>query len=330
VALIVLMVPATILAGFARRLGFRLWRVLRRVHFGLLDALGGAAIAVGGTLVVCWLLASLLLNGAFGVLSGQIEGSSILEGVQAVMPPVPDAFATVERYLSTSGFPEVFVNALPQTLAPVRLASSKELARAVSLAGPSTVKVVALGCGDEQEGSGFAVAAGLYVTNAHVVAGTHQITVIAPSGRQASAVVVYFDPRFDLAVLRTVPLGVPDLRVDPSYVGRGATVVVLGYPGGGPFDARPAGIVSRFEAQGRDIYDNVLTDRAVYELDAVVRPGNSGGPLVTRTGEVVGVVFSRSASNPHVGYALASPGVVTRMDKALHSVTPVSTGGCIG
>lgn len=330
VALVVLMVPATVLAGLARQLGFRLWRVLRRAHLRLADALGGLLIAVSGTLVVCWLLASLLLNGAYTPLSRQIEGSAVLRGVQAVMPPVPNAFATVERYLSTSGFPQVFVNALPQPLAPVSLASDAELHQAVAAAGPSTVKVVALGCGAEQEGSGFAVSSGLYVTNAHVVAGTHAITVIAPSGRQAPAVPVAFDPRFDLAVLRTAPLGVPPLRVDPGFVSRGASAIVLGYPGGGPFDARRAGIVSRFEAQGRDIYDNALTDRAVYELEAVVRPGNSGGPLVTPTGEVVGVVFSRSASNPDIGYALASPGVVTRVDAALHASTPASTEGCTG
>ena len=330
VALVVLVVPATVLAGVARQLGFRLWRMLRRAHLRLPDAVGGAAIAVSGTLVVCWLLASLLLNGAFTPLSRQIEGSAVLRGVQAVMPPVPDAFATVERYLTTSGFPQVFVNALPQPLAAVSVASDAEVRQAVIAAATSTVKVVALGCGAEQEGSGFAVASGLFVTNAHVVAGTHAITVVAPSGRQAPAVPVAFDPRFDLAVLRTAPLGVRPLPIDPGFVSRGAPAVVLGYPGGGPFAARRAGIVSRFEAQGRDIYDNALTDRAVYELEAVVRPGNSGGPLVTPSGEVVGVVFSRSASNPDVGYALASPGVATRVDAVLNRSTPVSTQGCTG
>ena len=190
--------------------------------------------------------------------------------------------------------------------------------------------IEALGCGAEQEGSGFAVAPGLFVTNAHVVAGTHDISVITPSGREAPALPVSFDPRFDLAVLRTTPLGVPVLRVDPGFVSRGSSAIVLGYPGGGPFVARRAGIMSRFEAQGRDIYDNALTDRAVYELDAIVRPGNSGGPLVSPSGEVVGVVFSRSASNPDIGYALASPGVAMRVQKALHAVRAASTEGCAG
>jgi S1-C subfamily serine protease len=330
VALVSLVVPASVLAGVARQVGFRLWRALRRAHFGPLDAVAGAGIAVSGTLVVCWLLASLLLSSAYTPLASEIEGSAILRGVQAVMPPVPDAFATVERYLSTSGFPEVLVNALPQPLSPVRMASPAEVREAVASAGASTVKVVALGCGAEEEGSGFAVGPGLFVTNAHVIAGTRDISVITAQGREAPAVPVSFDPRFDLAVLRTAPLGVPPLHVDPGFVDRGSSAVVLGYPGGGPFDARRAGIMSRFEAQGRDIYDGALTDRVVYELDAVVRPGNSGGPLVTPSGEVVGVVFSRSASNPDVGYALASPGVAERVQEALHAYRAASTEGCVG
>ena len=329
VALLVLIVPATVLAGVFRQGGFRLWRVLRRARFGLVDALLGAGIAVSGTLLVCWLLASLLLNGGSPSLSRQIEGSSILRGVQDVMPPVPDAFAAVERYLSTSGFPQVFVNALPQPLAPVSLATQAQVQAAVTAAKASTVKVIAIGCGVEQEGSGFSVAPGLFVTNAHVIAGTHDIAVLAPSGREATAVPVAFGPRFDLAVLRA-RLQVPVLSVDPGFITRGTSAVVLGYPGGGPFDARRAGVMSRFEAQGRDIYDESLTDRTVYELQAVVRPGNSGGPLVTPSGEVVGVVFSRSASNPDIGYALASPGVVSRVAAAERSMRPVSTEACTG
>lgn len=330
VALLVLIVPATLLAGLFRQGGVRLWRVLRRVHFGVVDALAGAGIAVSGTLVVCWLLASLLLNGAYTPLSRQIEGSTILRGVEGVMPPVPNAFATVERYLSTSGFPQVFVNALPQPLSPVSMASPAEVSGAVSIAGPSTVKVIALGCGAEQEGSAFSVGPGLFVTNAHVVAGTHDIALLSPSGREAAAVPVAFDPRFDLAVLHAPGLDLPPLAIDTSFIARGASAVVLGYPGGGPFDARRAGVMSRFEAQGRDIYDNALTDRTVYELQAVVRPGNSGGPLVTPGGEVVGVVFSRSASNPDIGYALASPGVAVRVASAERSMRPVSTQACTG
>src|SRR5712672_2137239 len=91
---------------------------------------------------------------------------------------------------------------------------------------------------------------------------------------------------------------------------------VRGFPGGGPFDVEAAGVLQEFDATGRDIYGQGLTTRPVYELQAVVRPGNSGGPLVEPDGTVVGVGFSRSAADPNIGYALASPGVRTRVHKA--------------
>jgi len=56
--------------------------------------------------------------------------------------------------------------------------------------------------------------------------------------------------------------------------------------------------------------------RGVYELDANVKPGNSGGPVVIAGGEVVGVVFSRSTIYSNLGYALTSPGVLARVHLA--------------
>ncbi len=328
VTLLSLAVPAAALAAAGRRLGVRAWRLARQMRIGAIDALLGVVVSLGGTLVVCWLLASLLITAPVPALANQIESSALLRRVQAVMPRVPEAFAAVQRYLSASGFPEVLVNALPAVSGPVHLASSAEVARAVALARSATVKVVALGCGDEQEGSGFAVAPGLFVTNAHVVAGTTTITVEAVGGRSARATVVEFDPRFDLAVLRTAPLGTPVLAIDRNPIGQGRATVVLGFPGGGPFKAVPAGVAARFVAEGRDIYGGAMVQRLVYQLDAVVRPGNSGGPLLTPAGEVVGVVFSRSVSDPHVGYALASPGVRRRVQEAAHLHLPVSTQSC--
>jgi S1-C subfamily serine protease len=332
VALILLVVPATVVGGAGRQLGFGAWQALRRVRFGAADSALGAVFAVAATMIVCWLFASILVNSAYQGVSNQIERSKIIQGVERVMPPVPDSFATVERYLSADGFPQVLVNVIPGSLGAVTLPSATEVRSAVGAASASTVKVVAIGCGLEQEGSGFVAhtsdGSDLVVTNAHVVAGTKSITVEAPDGTSAPATPVLFDPRFDLAVLRTSPLGEPALSIDPSYVERGASAVVLGYPGGGSFTYRPAGVVARFAAEGRDIYDTALTVRTVYELRAIVRPGNSGGPLVSPSGQVLGVVFSRSASNPDVGFALASPGVLARVDTALEHPGNPGTESC--
>ena len=333
VAIGFLVVPSALASGLGRQLGARVRRALRRARIGRLDSAAGALVAAGEALVVCWLAASVLVNTAFVGFADQIESSVVLRDVGRALPPVPNAFAAVERYLRSDGFPVVLANVVPEPVGPVQLASAPDMRRATTVAARSTVKVVAFGCGVEQEGSGFVAALGrredLVVTNAHVVAGTGSITVEAPDGTASPAVPVLFDPRFDLAVLRTAPLGEPALRVDPGLLERGVPAVVLGYPGGGPLSERPAGVLARFEAEGRDIYDTALTVRTVYALRAVVLPGNSGGPLVTPGGEVVGVVFSRSASDRDLGYALASPGVLSRLARAERHPGEPGTGACV-
>jgi S1-C subfamily serine protease len=91
----------------------------------------------------------------------------------------------------------------------------------------------------------------------------------------------------------------------------------------------PAGVTAEVTALGRDIYNNSSVTRGVYALDANVLPGNSGGPLVGPGGQVIGVVFSRSTVYQNVGYALTSPGVLSRVQAAQSHQTPVGTGQCI-
>jgi S1-C subfamily serine protease len=69
--------------------------------------------------------------------------------------------------------------------------------------------------------------------------------------------------------------------------------------------------------------------RNVYELEGIVLPGNSGGPLLAANGRVFGVVFSRSTSNSDIGFALAAPGVLQRVDEARLDGKPVATASCI-
>ena len=331
VALMLLLVPAAVLAAAGRHLGSGLWRRLRRSRFGAADAAGGGIVAVGGALVVVWVVASILVNSQFLLVSDQIASSRIIRVVTGVMPPIPTALAPVERFLSSEGL-QLVADGFIQLAGPVPYPTSGQVQAAVSIAKPSTVKVVAVGCGQVQEGSGFIVAPGLVVTNAHVVAGTRSISVVDAAGATLSNVtVVLFDPEFDLAVLRVPGLPGRALSLDPNLVGRGVRAVVLGYPEGGPLAVDPAGVRSEILATGLDIYGQQPTVRAVYVVQALVRPGNSGGPLIEPNGLVIGVVFSRSPTDSHIGYALASPGVLQRVDQAeaLPASTFVSTGACV-
>jgi len=120
----------------------------------------------------------------------------------------------------------------------------------------------------------------------------------------------------------------PPLTLNANNAAPGTPAAVLGYPGGGPFNAGPAAVLDEFEASGHNIYDTGLTLRSVYEIQATVIPGNSGGPLVAENGKVIGIVFAESTTYNHVGYALTMSKVISEIQQASHNHTAVSTGAC--
>ena len=151
----------------------------------------------------------------------------------------------------------------------------------------SVVKItgVAASCNRGQEGSGWVLAPGRVVTNAHVVAGMARAARAGPRAPGASydARVVVFDPRRDLAVL-----AVPGLRGPGAALGRqlarGDGAVVAGFPLDGPYRLDAARVREVLDARGSDIYGEPGTVREVYSLYARVQPGNSGGPLLSADG----------------------------------------------
>jgi S1-C subfamily serine protease len=302
---------------------------LRRLHLGSVDAVLGVVVAVVAVLLSSWLVASVISspNSRFTWLSSAVARSDILHSVDRVLPQVPPVFTDLQNYLNEQGFPQVFTSLTPPQTGSVSTPTSAATRALAAPAILSTVKILGAACGDEQEGSGFVVGRGLVVTNAHVVAGESATQVIV-GGSSYPATVVLFDPSFDLAVLRTgAPLG-PALRIDPDQVPRGTQAAILGYPEDGPLTVGSAGVSAEITAVGRDIYNQGTVTRGVYALEADVRPGNSGGPVVIANGEVVGVVFSRSTVYANMGYALTSPGVLARVNEAASRQTAVSTQKC--
>ena len=166
------------------------------------------------------------------------------------------------------------------------------------------------------------------MTNAHVVAGTESLRVeTSEGGASYKATLVYFDPVMDLAVL-----DVPNLPVEAlSFAGEadeGENAAVLGYPENGDLQKTPARVRDQLVAPGRDIYGEGSVVREVLSLRADVRPGNSGGPVVNRAGEVIGVVFAASVDQDDTGYAMTSRQVVNAVNKGMTSTHRVSSGAC--
>src|SRR4029450_10835917 len=114
--------------------------------------------------------------------------------------------------LDRSGFPEAFATLRPPVVSgpPPEAAKNPAILRAAN----STLQIQSRGCGGVLFGSGFPIAGDLVVTNAHVVAGSRRHEVVTNEGLRASAGVVYFEPRHDLALL-----SVPDLSGAPLPTG---------------------------------------------------------------------------------------------------------------
>jgi S1-C subfamily serine protease len=235
--------------------------------------------------------------------------------------------AKVERTLAARGFPRVFAGLEPTPAPPVTGPNAAAINQAAAAGRAATVKIEGIGCGGVVEGSGFVVGPGLVATNAHVVAGINRPIVIDSAGTHP-ATVVEFDPDMDFAVVRTSGLTASPLRLASEVLPRGTVGAVLGYPGGGGFTVSGAAVLDSRLAVGRNIYDAGLVKRDIYELQSVVRPGNSGGPLVTPDGRVIGVVFAMSTTNGDVGYALTSAEVQSEVADAASSGA-TSSGPCI-
>jgi len=139
------------------------------------------------------------------------------------------------------------------------------------------------------------------------------------------AEVVLFDPDADLAVLSVPTFTAPPLTMAEPKVGTSGAV--YGHPHGGPLQVIPARIAQNIVAVGTDIYRTSSSRRHVLVLATSLQPGDSGGALVDRSGNVVGVAFATDPGQAHTGYALTSDEV--RAVLAAAGSQPVATGSCL-
>jgi S1-C subfamily serine protease len=186
---------------------------------------------------------------------------------------------------------------------------------------------VAPGCQKVLEGTGFVVAPNRVMSNAHVVAGAETVTVEA-DGQTYDATVVSYDPDADISILDAPGLQAAPLPFLQEQAKTGTDALVLGYPGGGDFQATTARVRETIELKGPDIYKSKTVDREVYTIRGTVRQGNSGGPMINRQGQVLGVVFGAAVDDAETGFVLTAKEVGHQLAK-LGNTQPVATGVCV-
>ena len=287
----------------------------------------GIVLAAATLLFSFWLLAAALSGLPFTKLNAEVDKSKIIFALNRALPDAPSFISGVAHLIDPNGFPRVFSGPSPTPRTDLNLPALGELKSAVEKTRDSVVKVEGLGCGGVVDGSGFIIEKGYVATNAHVVAGIKNPYVQDENGAY-DATIIWFDPELDYAVLKVPKLKGRPLPLANNLAVAGSPAVVLGYPGGGGLAASPAVILEQLTALGRNIYDRGNTTRDVYEFKGKVVQGNSGGPLINKDGEVIGVVFAQSASYPDVGYALTNNETRADTATAIANNQVYSTGRC--
>ena len=306
-------------------LGYGLRRRMTVPSLGIVDGLAGAVLSTAVALGLVWLGGSVLLQApqARG-LRDDIQRSSILRALNDLLPPSGPILNALARF---DPFPRI--DGPPVDLPAPRAAIARD--PDVRLAARGVVKIQGTACGLGVEGSGWIARDGLVVTNAHVVAGQEDTTVrLGGEGPGLPAKAVVFDPRDDIAILRVDGLGGRALPI-ASQPRSGASGAILGFPEDGPYDVRPGRLGSTRSVLTQDAYGRGPVQRSIVTLRGLVRPGNSGGPMVDASGRVVTTVFAKSTSNPagaQGGYGV--PNSVVEGDLSRAGDAAVSTGPCAG
>ena len=291
----------------------------------VVDKILGGVAGIVGVLVALWAILP-SMSDVPGWPARQARHSVIARAIDDLAPRAPDTLQALRRLVGEDQFPKVFADLSPsQEVGPPPAASGigPEVDGRVRSA---TVKVSGVACRRIQEGTGFVVAPGVVVTNAHVVAGEEETEVLTTDGGRFEAIVTHFDSDRDLALLR-----VPGLERSPLPLGDGKvgdTGAVYGHPGGqDPIEVSPAAISQQVTAVGRDLYDSHETRRDVFILASELRPGDSGGPLVNPGGTVIGVAFAIAPDRSNTAYALTIGELRPVLDA--NQGVRTSTGPCL-
>ncbi|MFZ8756747.1 MarP family serine protease [Microbacterium sp. HMH0099] len=315
-------------AGIGSAIGRAARRGVDRIKLRVPERLLGGAMNLAAGALALSFIAGAITTAGMPVISAALASSTVVRTIDRITPePVRVALAEIRGTILGDGIPR-----LGELIEIGEIPTAPEIALddpALTRAAQSVARIsgTAYACGITASGTGFVVADDRVVTNAHVVAGVDVPLVELPGQAAREGRVVYFDPNDDLAVIAVDGLDATPLTVVPT-LGVGAAAVVQGYPYGGPFTSGSAQVLSVGTVPVPDIYGTATAPRDIYALGGIVRPGNSGGPLLTPSGEVAGVVFARSENDENVGYAMTTTELDPVLAQAGALSAAVPSGSC--
>jgi len=316
-------------ASAGARAGHVLRRGVDRTPLRFLERLLGGVATLVVTAIALAFVGSAIAATGVPVIAPAIASSSVLRTIDRLTPqPVSRTLAGLRAAVLDEGLPRLgnlLLPGLTPTVPDVDLADP-----ALDQAARSVARIsgTAYACGTSSTGSGFVVADDRVVTNAHVVAGVDRPVVELPGQGAREGRVVYFDPADDLAVIAVDGLGAAPLPIVPTLE-VGTVAVVQGYPYGGPLTSGGAQVLAVQTATVPSVGGGA-SEREIYALAARVRPGNSGGPVLTTDGRAAGVVFARAESEPDLGFAMTTSELLPVAAQAAGFVDAVASGACAG
>ncbi|MBW8482904.1 MarP family serine protease [Actinomadura parmotrematis] len=331
-AIVIAFLAATLGQLIASSVGAVLRNRVTGLNARSVDAAGGAVVSSVSLLTVAWFFGSLVADSDIRVVHTQVRSSSIIKGINDVMPSEAQGwFSSFRVFVRNSEFPQVFNGLGGESFTEVPPPDDAILKTPrLRAAEKSIVKItsVASGCERRIEGTGFVFAPQHVMTNAHVVAGADDASSVQlMNGSKIKGHVVLYDPKRDVAVLY-----VPSLKAAPLKFAGTARVrddaIIAGFPKDKPFTALAARIRAMQTARGQDIYHSGEVNREIYALRGKVEPGNSGGPLLSTEGSVYGVIFAAALDADSTGYALTAGEVASDARAGADSTAPVDTGAC--
>jgi uncharacterized membrane protein required for colicin V production len=312
-----------VLASGFEGVGARVRAMLRLPGLRTIDGLLGAVLTACIGLGVAWIVGAVALQSTGSQpLRTDIQRSAILTELDQLLPPSGPILNALARF-----------DPLPSVRGPVAdvPAPTRRILGGIAVRGAygSVVRVFGTACGLGVEGSGWVARPGIVVTNAHVVAGESDTAIqVGGVGPARPAQVIGFDTHDDVAVLRVPGLSLPAL----SFAGgshTGAAAAILGYPLDGAFDVQPARLGHTSTVVTENAYGVGHVLRSVTALRGLVRPGNSGGPLVSSQGQVLATVFAALTGTVHPGgFAVPNSVVQALLAQAVARDRSVGTGHC--